>query len=96
MSFIPLVMPDDRQAMRHGLKEPECVYCGPEPCRLALVFSAWDQSNIPWNFVQTDRTVPILSAAFGGIGSRIHQLSAPQTSNHFIFGGGNYDNSIKK
>lgn len=53
-------------------------------------------SNIPWNFVQTDRTVPILSAAFGGIGSRTHQLSAPQTSNHFIFGGGNYDNSLKK
>lgn len=33
----------------------------------ALVFSAWDQSNIPWNFVQTDRTVPILSTAFWGI-----------------------------
>lgn len=53
----------------------------------ALVFFAWDQSNIPWNFVQTDRTVPILSAAFRGIGSRTHQLSAPQTPNHFIFGG---------
>lgn len=50
MSFSSSCEPADTRAMCLCLREPECAYRGPEPCRWALNLFAWDRSDISVDF----------------------------------------------